>query len=246
MLDWELDCFDAKHAFLHRKLKEDLYMKQPRGFEKYSATGTLLICHLLSSLYGLKQAALDWYKLLSSILVALGFFKSKVDFAVFVYVKTLGDGCYIICIIAWHVDDGLGGSNSRTFLDWVKGQIKDRFGISNMGAISMYLGIEVEHNRVTREAWVHQEAYISYLCDEYGLSDCNPVSMPMDPNHPFGRDDEVLPVIPDLVHAYRKIVGELIYLLTCTRPDIVFAVQHLAQHSAHPEARHLAMAKRVV
>ena len=129
MLDWELDCFDAKRAFLHGKLKEDIYMKQLRGFEQYSGAGVLLVCHLLSSLYGLKQAALDWYKLLCSVLVALSFSKNKVDLAVFVYDTTLRDGRCIICIIAWHVDDGLGGRNNRTFLDWVKGCIREHFGI---------------------------------------------------------------------------------------------------------------------
>ena len=60
MLDWELDCLDTKRAFLHGKLKEDIYMKQPRGFKQYSTSGILLVCYLLSSLYGLKQAALNW------------------------------------------------------------------------------------------------------------------------------------------------------------------------------------------
>jgi hypothetical protein len=155
MLDWELDCFDAKRAFLHGKLKEDLYMKQPRGFEQYGASGILLVCHLLSSLYGLKQAALDWYKLLSAVLIALGFYKSKVDFAVFIFHKALPDGRSIICIIAWHVDDGLGASNNRPFVDWVKQQVKDHFRISDMGAVSMYLGIEIVRDRTTREAWIH-------------------------------------------------------------------------------------------
>lgn len=114
-------------------------MKQPQGFEEYSLSGVLLICRVLSSLYGLKQAVLDWYKLLSSVLIALGFRKSGVDLAVFIYRKTFPDGRVIICIIAWHIDDGLGGSNNRQYLDWVKEKIRDRFGISDMGAVTMYI-----------------------------------------------------------------------------------------------------------
>ena len=186
MLDWELDCFDVKHAFLHGMLKEDIYMKQPQGFEQYSPTGMLLLCHLLHLIYGLKQAALDWYELLSSVLHALGFIKNKVDLAVFVYDTALPDGRRIICIIAWHVDDDLGGSNNQTFLNWVKEKIKDWFGISDMGPMSLYLRIKIEHNQVTRKVWIHQETYIRYLCDEYGLSDANIVSTPMDHHHLFG------------------------------------------------------------
>lgn len=85
-----------------------------------------------------------------------------------------------------------------------------------------------------------------YLCNEYGLHDGNPVSLPMDPNHPFGRTDEVYPDVPDIQHAYRKLIGELIYLSTCSRPDIALAVQRLSQQCACPEPRHFSAARRVV
>lgn len=97
-----------------------------------------------------------------------------------------------------------------------------------------------------REVWIHQESYIDHICEEYGLGDANPVSLPMDPNHPFGQDTDVHPDIPDLDHAYRKIVGELTYLATCSRPDIAQAVQRLAQQCAHAEPHHFAATKRLL
>jgi hypothetical protein len=54
-----LDFFDAKRVFLHRKLKEEVYIKQPRGFEQYGKGGAQLACKLQQLLYGLKQVALD-------------------------------------------------------------------------------------------------------------------------------------------------------------------------------------------
>jgi len=59
--DWELDCFDACHAFLWRKLQEDVFMRQPPGFKHLGPNGEHLVAHLLLSLYGLKQAAYNWY-----------------------------------------------------------------------------------------------------------------------------------------------------------------------------------------
>lgn len=50
----------------------------------------------------------------------------------------------------------------------------------------------------------------------------------------------------NLEHVYRKIIGELIYLSTCSRPNIAFAVQHLMQQCAQQEMRHFAAAKWVV
>jgi hypothetical protein len=95
-LDWELDSFDAKRAFLWGKLQEDVYMRQPPGFEQFGPAGERLVCHLLSSLYGLKQAAYDWYELLRDVLVRLGFLRCDADYAVFIYdhVNTGGIGSF--------------------------------------------------------------------------------------------------------------------------------------------------------
>jgi hypothetical protein len=95
-LDWELDSFDAKRAFLWGKLQEDVYMRQPPGFEQFGPAGEQLVCHLLSSLYGLKQAAYDWYELLRDVLLRLGFMRCNADYAVFVYdhVNTGGIGSF--------------------------------------------------------------------------------------------------------------------------------------------------------
>jgi hypothetical protein len=200
--DWELDCFDAKRAFLWGKLQEDVYMRQPPGFERAASDGSRLIAHLLSSLYGLKQAAFDWYELLREVLTHLGFLRCEADYAVFIFDHVNAEGVRVICIIAWHVDDGLAGSNNRAFLDRTKHQIADRFGITDLGAVSKYLGIQFIRDRQTCELWMHQEDYIRYLLDEHNMTDCNPVSLPMDPNFLFGRPTDVFPHVADLQTEY--------------------------------------------
>jgi hypothetical protein len=240
--DWEIDSFDAKRAFLWGKLREDVYMRQPPGFEN----GASLVCHLLSSLYGLKQAAYDWYELLRAVLIHLGFLRCEADYAVFVYDHVNSEGVHVICIIAWHVDDGLAGCNNRKFLDWIKGRIADRFGIADLGPVVKHLGVQYVRSRATRELWMHQQEYIVYLLEEHGLRQCNPVSLPMDPALPFGRDTDIHPHIDNLPTEYRKLVGELLYLAMYTRPDIALAVMKLSQHNSSPELRHYAAAKRVL
>jgi hypothetical protein len=80
--DWELDCFNAKWAFLWGKLQEDVYMHQPPGFECLSPDGSHLVAHLLSSLYRLKQAVYNWYELLWEVLTRLGFLHCEADYTV--------------------------------------------------------------------------------------------------------------------------------------------------------------------
>jgi Reverse transcriptase (RNA-dependent DNA polymerase) len=54
--DWDIQQMDIKGAYLHGKIKEELYMRQPIGFKD----GTGRVCRLLRPLYGLKQAGNVW------------------------------------------------------------------------------------------------------------------------------------------------------------------------------------------
>ncbi|MCP4341995.1 MAG: hypothetical protein GY799_24700, partial [Desulfobulbaceae bacterium] len=54
--DFEIDQIDIETAFLHGDLAEEIYMEQPKGFEKKGKDGEKLVCKLKRSLYGLKQS----------------------------------------------------------------------------------------------------------------------------------------------------------------------------------------------
>ena len=57
--DLELHQMDVKTTFLNGDLKENVYMKQSKGFimEVKENMG----CRLKKSIYGLKQASRQWY-----------------------------------------------------------------------------------------------------------------------------------------------------------------------------------------
>ena len=79
--------FDIKTAFLRGDLEEYIYMKLPKDFERFDdESGDELICHLLKSIYGLKQSARCWYQKIDTFLLSKGYQRLESDHSV--YVKT--------------------------------------------------------------------------------------------------------------------------------------------------------------
>ncbi|GJT70042.1 retrovirus-related pol polyprotein from transposon TNT 1-94 [Tanacetum coccineum] len=79
---------DVKSAFLNGKLKEEVYVKQPPGFE--SSEFPYYVCKLEKALYGLKQAPRAWYETLSTFLIQNKFAKGRIDNTLFIY-KSKGE-----------------------------------------------------------------------------------------------------------------------------------------------------------
>ena len=80
--DWEVEHVDVKSAYLNAPLKEEIYMKPPRGVLKPGQERKVL--KLLKGLYGLKQAGRGWYMEMSKVLInKIGFKHSAIDHSVF-------------------------------------------------------------------------------------------------------------------------------------------------------------------
>jgi hypothetical protein len=82
---WTLRQLDVQNVFLHGILEEEVYMRQPPGYENKMKPG--YVCKLDKAIYGLKQAPRAWYSRLIEKLMKLGFQMSKVDTSLFFYDK---------------------------------------------------------------------------------------------------------------------------------------------------------------
>ena len=65
----------------------------------------------------------------------------------------------------------------------------------------------------------------------------------MDPKAQLTKRGDSEPVC---IRPYRELVGALIYLVTCTRPDVVFAVNRHAQYFSDPADRHFDSALKIL
>ncbi|KAK2382700.1 hypothetical protein QL285_070217 [Trifolium repens] len=212
---------DVKSLFLNGVISEEVYVKQPPGFE--DITNPDHVFRLKKSLYGLKQAPGAWYERLSNFLVNNGFEKGQVDNTLFR--KTLKKDILIIQI---YVDDIIFGSTNATLCKNFSKLMHDEFEMSMMGELKFFLGIQI--NQTKKGTFIHQSKYIKYLLMKYNLEDCKPMNTSMHPTSSLGKDDSEGKVDQKL---FRSMIGSLLYL-TASRPDILFSVCLCARFQSDP------------
>lgn len=229
----EIHQVDIATAFLNGILNEEVYMRQPRGFEIGNQD---IVCKLKKSLYGLKQSPRCWNIALDTQLREMGFTQSKADPCIYLSDKeALHIGVYVDDIL-------LTGDLSR--IQEVKHQLGEQFEVKDLGKLNYFLGINVETAAEGKEMWMGQPTYVEQLLDAQKMSSCKAVGTPVDPGgHLTSATEEEETVTQQL---YQSLIGSLLYLATCTRPDIAFAVGMLAKFSSKPTSRHWTAAKRVL
>jgi hypothetical protein len=72
---------DVKSAFLNRYIEEEVYVRQPPGFENPKFPNHVSKLH--KTLYGLKQASRAWYERLKAFLIDKGFRMISIDKTLF-------------------------------------------------------------------------------------------------------------------------------------------------------------------
>jgi hypothetical protein len=166
---WPLRQLDVQNAFFHGDLEEELYMRQPPGFE--SKTHPNFVCRLDKALYGLKQAPRAWFAKLSKKLYDLSFEGSKDDTSLFYYNKN-GISMFILV----YVDDIIIASSTQEVMTALLKDLKNDFSLKDLGDLHYFLGIEV--NKV-RDGLVLTQEYANDLLKRVGMSSCKPVSTPL-------------------------------------------------------------------
>lgn len=130
---------DVKNAYLNAKIDHDIFLEQPKGFEKFDENGNEYVLKLQRSLYGLKQSGRLWNKLLHDFLIECDFVQSGADNCIYVLDQK---GSKVI-ILVW-VDDIVIASKSESNAQYVKSLLTNKFKMKDYGFVSNFLGIEFE------------------------------------------------------------------------------------------------------
>lgn len=71
---------------------------------------------------------------------------------------------------------------------------------------------------------MHQSNYVRKLLDRFNMSEAKPTNVPIQPYNDLVKAESPKENLP-----YRALVGSLLFLANCTRPDIAFAVSKLSR-----------------
>ncbi|KAH9752860.1 hypothetical protein KPL71_014876 [Citrus sinensis] len=230
---WKIFQMDVKFAFLNGFLEEEVYIEQPLGYVVKRHEDKVL--RLKKALYGLKQAPRAWNSKIDKYFQEKGFTKCPYEHAL--YVKEKDGDILIVCL---YVDDLIfTGSNPSLFEEFKRVMIKE-FEMTDIGLIAYYLGIDVKQKE--EGIFISQESHANEILKKFKMNDCKPISTPMECGVKLSKHDEGENIYPTF---FKSLVRSLRYL-TCTRPDILYAVGLVSRYMENPKTTHFKAAKRIL
>jgi hypothetical protein len=227
---WKICQADVKTAFLNADNPGKEYVRLPKGIVQNESDRIRI---LLKALYGLQRAPKMWYITFANWAQSIGFKQSENDPCLFIHeVKRQ--------MIIIYVDDMLLAAEGQQLLDEMCNVLTGKFQSKVMGIPEYFLGMNLEYDQSKRRIMMSQQTYIKAIVQKYGLETLLPRSLPMAPGmvlrvgegREFSSDGE------KLFQQYGSLVGALLFLAVCTRPDISFAVGILSKFVTDPRKEH--------
>ena len=220
-MDWEINSFDIKAAFLQGKdLDRDVFLKPPK---EANAVGKLW--KLRRCVYGLNDASRYWFMRVREELYKVGCKSSKADPTVFYFHCPSLEG-----LMVSHVDDFIWAGTTK-FKSHVIKMIKATFSISAESSSAFrYLGIDLYQDE--KGIYATQNKFTMEL-KEIEIN----ASRKRETNLPLTEKEKT-----DL----RSAIGQLNWLATQTRPDLSYSVSSLGSSLKEACVRHILKANKLI
>jgi hypothetical protein len=236
--DYELVQMDVITAFLNADVEEDIYMKQPKGYEN----GSHLYCKLNKSLYGLVQAPHNWNGVLNNFILSVGFTRLKSDTCIYAKRSRTGE----LIMIGVFVDDMPVAYHKRDEHEWleIKQLFMQRFRMKDLGECKLILGMRITRDRQKHTLHIDNQVHIEKLLDKFGMRQCKPANTPEEQMKLVPTASEEEEKVDKVM--YQSMIGALNYLVQTCRPDIAHAVNTVSRHCTDPSHIHLVAVKRIM
>ncbi|CAI7903600.1 unnamed protein product, partial [Closterium sp. NIES-54] len=172
----------------------------------------------------------------------LGFSPSTADSSLFLHTDTSLPPFYVLV----YVEDLVFATAYTAGLAHVKSELQKRHTCTDLGELRSYLGLQITRDRAQRTITLTQSHMVQQVLQRFDFTYSLPQATPLSTRHSLSAlplDESVEPSGP-----YLELVGCLMYLMTCTRPDLAYPLSILARYVAPGRHRpeHMAAAKRVL
>ncbi|GKA98358.1 putative ribonuclease H-like domain-containing protein [Tanacetum coccineum] len=144
----------VKSVFLYGKIKEEVYVCQPPGFEDLDFPDR--VYKVEKALYRLHQAPRAWYKTLSTYLLDNRFQRGKINKTLFIK-RYKGD----ILLVQVYVDNIIFGSTKKSLCIEFEKMMHKKFQMSSMGELTFFLGLQVKQKE--DGIFISQEKYVTEI-----------------------------------------------------------------------------------
>lgn len=217
---------DVSNAFLNATLKEEIFMTLPDGV----TSSKRVMCKLNKSLYGLRQAPRVWNERFDNLVSVIGFERTKCEDCLYINKKTQS-------FLLVYVDDFIITAPTEADLDEIVNKLSKNIELTS-GSLGRFLSMNIKAG--PNGFSINQSDYINNLLKKYDMVGANPSKTPLS----LGFTSEGSPPMQDHIK-HKELVGSLIYLSTCSRPDIAFALG-VASRVATPTDAHYTALKRIL
>jgi len=239
--NWEFRQINVKTAYLYGKLEEEVYMAIPQGLGDVPEGHVL---KLKKALYGLKQAGRQWYKELRGHMEKFGMKLVESDPHTFIFSKVINQERKTL-IVPVYVDD-LFPFGDKVLVDEFEQYIPEYLETSPPCNTHYFLGIRVTRNwsPATNQPFIafDQIVFINAVLAAIEVlfrdtitvrNVCLPAAEIIPNPMPKITND------PKLVRCFQSAVGQLMYIMLATRPDLAYPIGMLARHASNPSPDHV-------
>ncbi|CAI7932335.1 unnamed protein product [Closterium sp. NIES-54] len=157
---------DVANTFLYAPVDAEIFVEQPHR----SNTDPNQVCHLLKSLYGIKQALRLWQQYLHARLIRIGFQQLPHNQAMYRLIK---EAEYILLIL--YVDNLLYVGSTDNITTCFEGELQRDLSLMVSSTVTQYLGLNILDGKNT--IYLNAAKYADTIAKRFRLS---PALLPAD------------------------------------------------------------------
>ncbi|GJS33734.1 zinc finger, CCHC-type containing protein [Tanacetum coccineum] len=176
----------------------------------------------------MKQAPKKWHQKFDEVILSCDYLLNQDDKCVYSKFDESGKGD----IIFLYVDGMLIFGTNQVQVDLINEFLSSRFSMKDMREADVILRIRIKHE--SNDITISQSYYIEKVLKKFNYFDCTLVNTPID------TSEKLMPNNGQAVSQieYSRVIGFLMYAMTCTRPDIAFVVGKLSRYTSNPNTQH--------